>query len=194
MHKPSRKNVTFLDVDVEFLSGKTIADLLVKATDRYSYQYLHYTSSHPHHTKKSILYSQALRVSRICSFEEDVKRHKIQIKLRFLNRGYPKYLIGTEVEKVKFPCSSRKRDTKMKGIPLVITYHPLFKGSASVIRKHLCILYLNKEVKEIFTPGLMVSFQGARKLGSCQKEKHFQVPLLRKSMNKITNLIAMIHA
>ena len=80
---------------------------------------------------------------------------------------YPKWLIDTEVEKVTFPCTLRKRDTKMKGIPLVITYHPLFKGSASVIRKHLCILYLNKEVKEIFTPGLMVSFQRARKLGSC---------------------------
>ena len=57
-------------------------------------------------------------------------------------------LIDTEVEKVKFPCTSRKTETKMKGIPLVITYHPLIKDFASVIRKHLYILYLNKEVKE----------------------------------------------
>ena len=35
-----------------------------------------------------------------------------------------------------------------------------------MIRKHLYILYLNKQVKEIFTPGSMVSFQGAKKLGS----------------------------
>ena len=54
----------------------------------------------------------------------------------------------------------------MKGIPLVITYHPLLKDFASVIRKHLYILYLSKEVKEIFTPGPMVSFRGARKLGN----------------------------
>ena len=54
----------------------------------------------------------------------------------------------------------------MKGIPLVITYHPLLKDFASVIRKHLYILYLSKEVKEIFTPGSMVSFRGTRKLGS----------------------------
>ena len=54
----------------------------------------------------------------------------------------------------------------MKGIPIVITYHPLLKDFASVIRKHLYILYLNKEVKEIFTPGPMVSFRGTRKLGS----------------------------
>ena len=65
--------------------------------------------------------------------------------------------------KVKFQCTSRKRDTKMKGILLVITYHPLPKEFTSVIRKHLYILCLIKEVKEIFTPGTMVSFQWAKK-------------------------------
>ena len=53
------------------------------------------------------------------------------MKLWFLNRGYPKWLIDTEVEKVKFMCTLRKRDTKMKGILLVITYHPLLKDFAS---------------------------------------------------------------
>ena len=88
------------------------------------------------------------------------------MKLWFFSRGYPKWLIDKEVEKVKFPCTSRKRDSKMKGIPLVITYHPLLKYFAIAIRKHLYILYLNKEFKKIFTPGPMVSFQVARKLGS----------------------------
>ena len=69
------------------------------------------------------------------------------MKLGLLNRGYPKRLIDTEVEKVKFLCTSRNRDTKMKGIPLAITYHPLLKDFTSVIRRHLYILYLNKEVK-----------------------------------------------
>ena len=86
------------------------------------------------------------------------------MKLRFLNRGYPKWLIDTKVEKAKFPSTSRKRDTKMKGIPLVITYYLLLKDFASAIRKHLYIVYLNKEVKEIFTPSPMVSLRGARKL------------------------------
>ena len=54
----------------------------------------------------------------------------------------------------------------MKRIPLVITYHPLLKDIASVIRKPLYILYLSKESKEIFTPGPMVSFREPRKLGS----------------------------
>ena len=88
------------------------------------------------------------------------------MKLWFLNRGYPKWLIDKEAEKVKFPCSSRKRETKMKRIPLVITYNPLLKDFDSVIRKQLYILCLSTKVKEVFTPGLMVSFRGARKLGS----------------------------
>ena len=88
------------------------------------------------------------------------------MKLWILNKGYPKWLTDTEVEKVKFQCSSRKRDTKMKGVPLVITYHPLLKEFAIVIRKYPDILYFNKEVKEIFTLGPMVSFRGASQLGS----------------------------
>ena len=60
----------------------------------------------------------------------------------------------------------RKGYTKMKGIPLVITYHPLLKDFASVIKKHLYVLHLSKDIKEIFSPGPVVSFRGARKLGS----------------------------
>ena len=49
---------------------------------------------------------------------------------------------------------------------IVITYHPLLKGFAKVIKKHLHLLHMNDEVKKAFTPGPMVSFQGTRKLSS----------------------------
>lgn len=53
----------------------------------------------------------------------------------------------------------------MKQIPLIIIYDPLLKDFDCVIRKHLYILYLNKEVKQIFTPSFMVSVRGAKELG-----------------------------
>ena len=43
------------------------------------YQFLHYTSSHSDHTLRSIVFSQVLRVSRICS--------KISVLLKHLQSG-----------------------------------------------------------------------------------------------------------
>ena len=99
-----------------------------------------------------------MRVSRICSFENNFIRHWNDMK--------SKTLIDTEVSKVKFPNSSRDKKNKTNGIPLVITYHPLLKDFGKVIQKHLHLLHMNDEVKETFTPGPMVSFRGARKLSS----------------------------
>ena len=87
------------------------------------------------------------------------------MKSHFLKMGHPKWLIYTKVEMVKFRWKSRKREKEMKQIPLIIIYDPLLKDFDCVIRKHLYILYLNKEVKQIFTPSFMVSVRGAKELG-----------------------------
>ena len=49
-HEYSRKHVTFLDLDVKIIDQKIFSNLHIKATDRH--QYLHYTLSHPYHTKR----------------------------------------------------------------------------------------------------------------------------------------------
>ena len=58
------------------------------------------------------------------------------------------------------------KNTRTNGIPLVITYHPLLKDFAIVIKKHLHLLHMNDEVKKAFTPGPMVSFQERQKFCS----------------------------
>ena len=75
----------FLDLKVKLLNDKTTTDLFVKSTDRH--QFLHYTSSHPEHTRRSIVFSQALRISRICSYESDFVRHLGNMKSWFSERG-----------------------------------------------------------------------------------------------------------
>ena len=42
----------------------------------------------------------------------------------------------------------------------------MLKDFAKVIKKHLHLLHMNDEAKKVVTPGLMVSFRGARKLSS----------------------------
>ena len=142
--------------------GKITTDLYVKDTDRH--QYLHYTSAHPYHTKKSVIFSQALRLSRLCTYEKDFKRHMAGMKQWFAKRDYPKDLIKTEMNKVKFPFVENKNNNKKeKGIPLVVTFHP---SLGSILNKNYYLLRVNDEVKKVFSLRPMVSFRSARKLSS----------------------------
>ena len=38
----------------------------------------------------------------------------------------------------------------IKGVPFMLTYHPLLKKSNYIIRKHIHLLYMNEEVKKCF--------------------------------------------
>ena len=64
--------------------GFVHTDLHIKGTD--CHQYLEYTSSHPEHTKKSIIYSQTARLSRLLSFEQEFKGHKKNLISWFVKR------------------------------------------------------------------------------------------------------------
>ena len=61
---------------------------------------------------------------------------------------------------------SNDKNHNMKGMPLVVMYHPLLKPLSVVIHKKLSILYVDKYVKEVFTPHHIVSFRSACKLNS----------------------------
>ena len=98
MFESSKENIIFLDVNINLSNGHLMANMYVKPTD--CHQYLDYSSSHPNHTKRSIVYSQSLRTRRLCSHESDFLKHCTKIKLWFLKRGYPENIIGKEIKKV----------------------------------------------------------------------------------------------
>ena len=106
-------------------------------------------SAHPYHTIKSVVFHQTLRISRLCSSEKDFEDHKEEMKSWFRKREYPENLIRSEMNKVKFlnfrPKNSDSNHN-MKGIPLVVTYHPLLKSFSGIIDKNLSILHMDKEV------------------------------------------------
>ena len=90
------------------------------------------------------------------------------MKSWFEVRSYPNKLIEQEMEKVKFFKNGnmvRQQDPR-KGVPFVLTYHPLFKSMGKIINKNLYLLYMNNEVKKMFTPKPMISFRIARKMSS----------------------------
>ena len=81
-------------------NGDLSTGLHFKSTDRH--QFLHYTSTHPDLTKRSIIYSQPLRISKKCSNKSDFLKHLEGKKSWFEVGGYPNKLVEQEMEKVKF--------------------------------------------------------------------------------------------
>ena len=71
-HESSTESIPFLDLRVKLSQGKLETDVHIKPTDRH--QYLHYSSSHPRHTMRSTVYSQTLRVARVCFHEADFRK------------------------------------------------------------------------------------------------------------------------
>ena len=62
-------------------------------------RHLHYKSSHPEHTKRSMICSQTLRLKRACSQESELKEHSSKLESWFLKRGYPEKIIGNKMKK-----------------------------------------------------------------------------------------------
>ena len=141
-----------------------MTSIYVKPTD--CHQYLDYSSSHPNHIKRSIVYSQSLRARRLRSLESDFYKHCTKMKSWFLKRGYPENMIDEEMKKINF---SEKGSIKSKGskrVLFVVTYHPSLNCLSRIIKDNLNILYMSHEAKAVFSPGPMVSFRSARRISS----------------------------
>ena len=92
-------SINFLDRNVKLNNGELTASVYIKPTDRH--QYLQY-GSYPEHIKRSIIYAQTLRVSRLCSFKEDFADHSEKMKTWILKRGYPDKIIENKMKKINF--------------------------------------------------------------------------------------------
>ena len=69
-----------------------------KPNDQQSY--LHAHSDHPKSLKRSIRYSQALRIKTICSTLTEYKKHCTTLKQNFIERRYKENILKDEIDKV----------------------------------------------------------------------------------------------
>ena len=151
-YESSKKDISFFHLKISLSKDKLSTDLRIKHNDCHQY-----SSGHPKHTKQSIVYSQLLRVSRICSRENDFNRHKSNIKIWFQKRRYLENINENEMKKVKFPSFNKVQRKKSKGILFVVTYHPLLKQLEGILRRNKYLLNMNAEIKQTFTAVPMVS-------------------------------------
>lgn len=147
----SKKFVHFLDTTV-YIDNNTIkTKLYKKPTDKK--KYLHFTSIHPFHVKKSIPFSQALRYKRIIVDPTILSKEILNLKSAFLKRNYPSKLLDSQINKInnfnrtsllKYQSSEDRKNkflTYLKGksfLPLVITFNnnmekPMFKNTFQLL-------------------------------------------------------------
>ena len=75
-------------------------------------------------------------------------------------------MIDTEIKKVRFFEQGQKSKKVEKGVPFVVTYHPQLNKLSPIIHSDLYLLYMNQEVKNVFSPGPIVLYGSARKVSS----------------------------
>ena len=84
----------------------------------------------------------------------------------FVKFSYPEAVTEKEMKKICFYKQGKTCKKVEKGVPFVVTYHPLLNKLTSIIYRNFYMLYINQEVKNFFTLGPIVPFKNARKISS----------------------------
>ena len=106
--------------------------------------YLHVKSAHLFSLKKSIPYSQAFRIKRICSIFEEYRKHSQNLIKRFVEKGYNQSTVRKQIERVDRSLLLKNCKPKRQGsIPFSVTYNSVLPNIKKIINKHWHILNLD---------------------------------------------------
>ena len=150
-HEISNEKVNFLDVTVSLENHYFKTDLFCKPTD--CHQYLEFTSFHPIHIKRSVVYSQGLTIKRICSSTVKTIEHLGRLRSWFCERGYPEKFVDRQLEKVyNKPREElfRPKEKSENGVPFVTTFSQCIDKLGKVLQRYLPILYSDTAVQQVF--------------------------------------------
>ena len=156
------QTLPFLDVQVHLNNKQIPTDLHTKPTD--THQYLLKTSCHPAHTKRTIPFSLALRLRRICSTDVFFSK-RCQELINFLqSRGYSCRFLKKEINRVRnIPrqetLKPRPQNDDSVRTPFVITCTPALPNVSTVIRKNVNILQSSTRCKQTFPSPPIVAYK-----------------------------------
>ena len=127
--------------------------MYVKPTD--THQYLHASSCHVYHSKKSIPYSQALRLNRICSETSFFDKRCNELEVWLNDRGYSEKLVRKQIleaRKVKRTeaLNNTKNRNNINRPVLNITYYPVFAKLKNILSSIDLLLTPDKTHQKVF--------------------------------------------
>ena len=142
-------------------------DLYIKSTD--THQYLHTSSCHVYHSKKSILYSQALRLNKIFSENSFYDKLCNELEVWLRGQGYSDKLVRQQIlkprkRKRKDLLNDMKDERNNYKLKFNITYHPNFSNlKDTVLFLHL-LLTPGEEHRKVFHKVPIFGFRRAKSL------------------------------
>ena len=167
----SNTEITFLDTVV--YKGKrcrdhSILDIKTHFKPTETFQYTHFSSSHPSGVKKGFVKGEALRLLRTNSsrttFEENI--HKF--KSRLLARGYPKRLIDTLLSDVKFTeresALRKKNENRKELLPFVTQYQPSVPDLKNALMEKWHLIQNQPSLRQIFKEPPLISYKRGKSL------------------------------
>ncbi|KAJ8018524.1 hypothetical protein HOLleu_43442 [Holothuria leucospilota] len=171
-HTSSPVSVDFFDVTLTKNPDFSIStDLFVKNTD--THHVLHNSSCHPpppppHHIKRSIAFSQALRIMRICIDPLRARERCRELCHWLIRRGFSNGKVMAHISKALSPPPRRETrhipvDTRK--VPLVLTYYPGLPDVGAILRKFKPVL-LRSPTAQMFNLQPILSFRQSSNLKS----------------------------
>jgi len=113
--KPITEFTQFLDIQYKFVGGRLTTDLFRKPTD--ANRYLEFSSFHPRHTFRSIVFSQALRYRRIINDDVLLDERLAELQLFFERSSYPTDMVREVISDVKSRPRTLQYKEKDQGPP-----------------------------------------------------------------------------
>ena len=132
------------------LHNNSIAtDFHVKSTD--THQYLLSSSCHPNHIKKSIPYSLALRIRRICSTDNNFKQRTNELLEFHCQCSHKRNYVKTQINKAfnaprKNTLYYKHKKSNNRTV-FVTTYNPSLPNFNNIIKKYYSILMASDRCK-----------------------------------------------
>jgi peptide-methionine (R)-S-oxide reductase len=142
-------------------------DVYQKPTDTHTY--MNWLSAHPSHLKRSIPYSQALRLRRIVSDNDTLKIRLEEYKNYFIASGYKKKLLDDTMSEIlemsqDDALKGKARTKIMNRVTFTTTYNPHLKQVGKILNDKWDTLQSKKRLKKIFCNRPLIAYRRPKSL------------------------------
>ena len=165
----SRTDIDFLDTHLSLSHNTITTSLFKKPTDRSLL--LHYNSNHPENTKKSIIYSQAIRYNTIIQDDNTLQTELYNLTKTLLARRYPLKLINNNITKALTKSreellQTTEKPTKTNILPIIIHHNKSNEKTKRQILQHWNIMQNDNDLNKIIPIRPTMAYKRSKTIGN----------------------------